>query len=204
MIKLIYAVSLLMLVAAGAVFTLSGKLWSQDMAVNQSSSETSVVERFQTLGNLQGDKGRDSEPPLVKQATAYALYLVPPAPKVRTTAGNTRITPTVQRPAGMQPKFRLLSTSYCRSSPDLSWALVSEPGKGDHWVKKDARLGHYIVDSVKDGSIVYRDGSRLHEVKIPEKQTVQLAKINPAVSASAPAVNSKISPPNDPQATEVK
>ena len=48
-------------------------------------------------------------------------------------------------------------------------ALVSEPGSGTGWVKKGARLGHFVVDKVERGTLVYRDGDRLCEVAENEK-----------------------------------
>jgi hypothetical protein len=205
MIKLIYAASLLILIAAGAVFMFCGTLCSQDAHRSGGNSETSIVERFQTHGSL---KGRDSQAvvsPLVKQATAYALHLTPPAPKARKVAARvTNSVRSVHRPVGTAPKFRLLATTYYRSSPEKSLALVSEPGKGDHWVKKDERLGHFVVESVEKGSIVCRDGAKLHEVKVPVKKTVQLAKTEPGKLMPTQAIKPNLRLLNASQSTDVE
>lgn len=205
MIKLLYAASLLILIAAGVVFTFCGTLCSQDAHRNGGNSETSIVERFQTLGNLKGKNSQAVVSPLVKQATAYALYLTPPAPKTRKVAARVaNSVRSVHRPVGTAPKFRLLATSYYCSSPEKSLALVSEPGKGDHWVKKDERLGHFVVESVEKGSIVYRDGAKLHEVKIPTKKTVQFAKTRPGKSMPTQAIKPNLRLLNTSRSTEVE
>jgi hypothetical protein len=62
------------------------------------------------------------------------------------------------RPAEPKPKFTLVATSYYRSRPEQSMALVSEPGSGSRWVKQGTHLGHFVVEKVERGMVVYRDG----------------------------------------------
>lgn len=204
MIKLLYFISLLMLVGAGFVLVSCGALWSQDMTVGRTVGETSIVERFQTLGSHSNKSGGDMVPPLVRQATAYALYLTPPAPKARTAVAASHSTRAVAPAVTVEPKFRLLLTTYYRSDPDRSLALVSEPGRGDHWVKKDERLGRFIVVRVQPDSMVYRDGSRLEEMKVPVRETVQLVKTVHAGPIPAQKIGPGLRSPRTPQSVEVE
>lgn len=45
-------------------------------------------------------------------------------------------------------------------------ALVSEPGSGYRWVKQGQRLGHFVVESIERGLIMYRNGDQLLEVAV--------------------------------------
>ena len=157
---------------------LCGMLWLQRVPQKKNNPEISIVEKFQTLQSLSKKNNQVVIPPLVKQAAVYALYLnppEPPAPKVIPRPQKSVHRPLVTTPI-TTPKFRLLSTSYYRSNPEKSLALVSEPGKGDHWIAKDERLGKFVVERIEKGAIIYRDGNQLREVKITIKKTVQLAQ----------------------------
>jgi len=110
------------------------------------------------------------------------LYLNPPKPKppkIREDPAPERRTVnvlnekiTAAESTKLTPKFTLVGTSYYRSRPEKSMALVSEPGKGIHWIKKGSNLGHFIVDEVKRGMIVYRDGEQLREMAVDTKAPV--------------------------------
>jgi len=205
MIKLIYVLGLLVLIAAGVVFMHCVTLLLEDSPGNEMKSDMPIVERFEKIEGGRGINRQTTVSPLVKQATAYALYLTPPVPKApKATAKPRNSMRSVHRAANVRPKFRLLSTTYYRSDPERSLALVSEPGKGDHWVKKDERLGHFTVESVKAGSIVYRDGGKLHEIKVPVKQTAQLARIRTTASAASPGGESDLRRRGATQQTKVE
>ena len=45
-------------------------------------------------------------------------------------------------------------------------ALVWEPGSGQRWIKKGAKLGHFVVEQVKSTSILYYDGTHTHELAV--------------------------------------
>lgn len=184
-IKSLYIIGSLMLTSAGVMFVVGATQWLRGAPRNENNPEISVVEKFKKIGGAGKRNGQEVISPLVKQATAYALYLTPPEPPApkKTSRPSIHRQP-LHRSAGTTPKFRLLSTTYYRSRPEKSLALVSEPGKGDHWIKKGERLGHCVVESVEKGAIVYRDGNQSHEMKVTVKKTVQLAQVKPNVSAS--------------------
>lgn len=157
-------------------------LWLQDDLQGKDNPEISVIEKFETHKSSNKKSNQIFIPPLVQQAKAYALYLnppKPPAPKI-----ISRPQKPVYRPPVTTPKFRLLSTSYYRSNPERSLALVSEPGKGDHWIAKGERVGNFVVERVENGSIVYRVGNQSHEMKITINQSIQIAQIKSNLSAS--------------------
>jgi len=45
-------------------------------------------------------------------------------------------------------------------------ALVCEPGAGFRWVKQGTRIEHLVIDQIRVGSVVYRDGDRLGEMAV--------------------------------------
>jgi hypothetical protein len=47
--------------------------------------------------------------------------------------------------------------------------LIDEPGKGLHWVRQSGKVGHLIIEQVKDGAVLIRDGQRTFEQTVPEK-----------------------------------
>lgn len=186
MIKLLYTISLSALLSAAVVFVSCGKLWLHGIPASGSHPQTSIVEKFQALGTLSAENNRDVVSPLVEQATAYALYLDPPKPPAPVVASQPRVnTPPAYVPPDTTPKFRLLATTYYRSSPEKSLALVSEPGKGDHWIKKNDRLGHFILERVEKDGIFYRDGNHVREMKVLVAGTVQVAQIRSKLLSSS-------------------
>jgi hypothetical protein len=51
----------------------------------------------------------------------------------------------------------------------LSAALIDEPGKGFHWVKQSSQVGHLVIDKIKDGAVVIRDGTSTYELAVPDR-----------------------------------
>jgi len=202
MIKLLYIISLLALISAGVLFVHCGMLLLQGVPQDKNNPEISILEKFQTLRSLSKKNNQVAIPPLVKQATAYALYLNPPEPPAPQKIPRPQ--KTVHRPLVTTPKFRLLSTSYYRSNPEKSLALVSEPGKGDHWIKKGERLGQFVVESVEKGAIIYRDGNQLREMKITIKETVQLAQLKSNMSVLTQTIKPNLRLLNASQSRDVE
>jgi hypothetical protein len=113
--------------------------------------------------------------PLVKEAEAFALYLDPPKPKAPPRrAPRERSAP---RPsAAVSAKFNLVGTSYYALRPELSLALIDEPGKGLHWVRQSNKVGHLIIETIQDGIVVVRDGQRTFELEVERPKKRSLVK----------------------------
>ncbi len=129
-------------------------------------SFTSIVEKFKKAKGTK-DTSRDKDvSPLVKQAQRFALYLKPP-PKTKPKTVKRRKTATpkgVARPDAVKAKFKLIGTSYYAAHPELSLALIDEPGKGYRWVRQSGSVGHLVIQQVKNGSIIVKDGSKTSEL----------------------------------------
>jgi hypothetical protein len=145
-----------------------------DKAVEEFLKSPGAIEKFQ---RTQVDEGTDQISPLVKQAQAFALYLNPPPPKQPAISRPSRVQQQPPRPTVTSPKFKLLGTSFYASHPDLSLALIDEVGKGIHWVRRLGRVGHLVIEQIKDGLVVIKDGSRTFEVTMVERsKKVNLVK----------------------------
>ena len=86
-------------------------------------------------------------------------------------------------------------------------ALVAEPGKGGYWVRKGERMGHLVVENIKDGAIVYRDGGQLRELAVAIKEAAPLAQPKPgtpvAMQSMRPDIRSMNAPQWDEQGADV-
>ena len=132
--------------------------------IEQILNEPGAIEKFNKAKTDKATKDRDQSSPLVKQAQALALYLNPPQPKA---AAQRKGTPS---PIGsVSAKFPLLGTSFYAARPELSLALIDEPGKGPRWVRQSSKVGHLTIEQIKDGVIVIRDGQRTYELQAEEK-----------------------------------
>jgi hypothetical protein len=164
-----------------AVFGVRG-----DKQIEQFLNSAGVIEMFK---EAKGDKVEDSRreiSPLVKQAEAFALYLnPPPKPKPEPSVPEVKSEP---RPVGpVTAKFKLIGTSRHVLQPELSLALIDEPGKGLYWVRQFSKVGHLIIEQVKDGLVVVRDGTSTFELvaERPEKRSLLKANSPPLLSATA-------------------
>ncbi len=137
-------------------------------------------------------KGRKTEAesqisPLVKQAGAFALYLNPPPPPEPIVPSGPQPPP---QPKVTTPKFKLVGTSCYPLHPDLSLALIDEPGKGIRWVRRSGQIGHLVIEQIKDGVVVVKDGGRTFEVSVAEKPQ----KVNLVKSSTLDETNAKAAP----------
>ncbi len=122
--------------------------------------------QFENATESRLNKNKDLTSPLVKQARTFASYLNPkPTAKRSPTASRAA---KITNSLSVSPKFKLHCTSYYAEDPNLSRALIDEPGKGRHWVRPSSKVGHLLVEQIKDGLIVVKGGKESYEVAIEE------------------------------------
>ncbi len=148
-----------------------------------------VVEEFKKAGGQKTAKNDDQISPLVKQAKSFALYLnPPPKPKAKPKSTKKYKPKTAPKPAGpVTTKFKLIGTSFYESHPELSFALIDEPGKGFRWLRQSSSVGHLVIEEIKDGLVVIRDGQRTYDLIAERKTRKSLVRGKEA----APAEGSK-------------
>jgi hypothetical protein len=175
-------------VAAAAVLVVFSVVFGvrSDTDVVKFLNEPNIIEKFnESVGN-KAPRGSNEVSPLVKQAGSFALYLNPPKPMAPRTVRGRTSSPT--RPPAATPKFKVLATSYYKSRPDQSIALIDEPGKGLSWVRPSDKVGHLFVEQIKDGVVVVKDGNGTFELVAEQKPQVSLLEGAPSASSNAAAV----------------
>jgi hypothetical protein len=169
MIKTLRITSIVAVIIAGILFVFPVVFGARsDEEAESFINSPSVVEQFNNVSAKKNTSSHESFP-LVKQAEAFALYLDPPA-KARPVDNGRHPTNVIKpRPKSVSTKFTLVGTSFFPSNPEKSLAFIDEPGKGLRWIRQTSEVGHLIIDQVKDGLVVIRDGQRTYEVEVAQK-----------------------------------
>ena len=181
MIKTLQIATVITAILAGcffvspAVFGISG-----DKQTEQFLSYPGAIEKF---NKSRGDKNKRSgnqTSPLVKEAEAFALYLNPPPkpkPKIPLMPrGQKESAEDKPAPPSFSAKFELIGTSFYAHHPEMSLALIDEAGKGLRWVRQSSKVGHLIIEQVKDGVVVVRDGQKTSELVADRPKKINLLK----------------------------
>ena len=136
------------------------------------------VEKFTVAKDQRPAKDESQTSPLVRQAASFARYLNPPPPR----AAAQSEAPAQPQAAPMGPvsaKFNLIGTSFYATNPQMSLALIDEPGKGLNWVRQGNTVGHLTIEQIKDGSITVRDGARTSEMTVKVQESWRNLLKNP-------------------------
>ncbi len=185
--------SILSLVCAGLVLTLCANQWFMYAQNNIQDEGPSIVEIFKNIEDVSKENDQDKVSPLVSQAGEYALIINPPKPpEVKKVEPKPRITqPPVAYAPRPSAKFKLLSTSYNRDRPEDSVALISEPGKDEHWAKVGDIIGNFVLERIEPGIIIYRYGDQANEMAVEMKPLVRIARQDVPRVESVPQVERK-------------
>jgi hypothetical protein len=185
MVRLLRITSIAVIIAAVILLILpivSGV--STNPEIEKRLKEPGAAEKFASAGGRPG-KSEEQSSPLVKQATDFGRYLNPPPPPPPVTQVESVERTAPAPPAIVTPKFNLIGTSYYATRPELSLALIDEPGNGLYWVKEGNSVGHLKIEKVNDGSITVNDGQRTSELTVKVEELWRtLIKNDPASSAS--------------------
>jgi hypothetical protein len=197
MIKTLRITSIILAIAAIVLLVLPVVYGvRKDPKTEEFLKKPGVVEKFTTAGTQNTTKNDSQNSPLVKEAVKYTAYINPPPPPPPKTPTGSPTQPNVQPPAPpvASVKFDLVATSYYAANPEKSFVLIDEAGKGLHWVKQGSTIGHVTIDTVKDGAIIVRDGSRTSEMTVKVKETWRTLLKNPPPSTKtiAPASPSDV------------
>lgn len=147
-------------------------------ALNTDSS--GIIERFNKTFGKKAKTSRNETSPLVQQAGIFASYLNPPVKKASQARGGR----TASRSPAVTPKFKVVATSYYQSDPEKSLALIDEPGKGLNWVRQSSKVGHLLVEQIKDGVVVVKSGGKTFELIAEQKPEASLLEGSSGASAA--------------------
>jgi hypothetical protein len=187
MIKTLRITSVIAVILAGIVLVFPVVFGVRsDEGIEKFLSSPGLIEQFKKTRGGQARDSEDEVPPLVLQAEAFALYLNPPkAQTVKPAPGRSR--PTIQPDIAVTPKFKVLATCRHEGRPELSQVLIDEPGKGRHWVRQSSRVGHSLIEEVRDGLVVVKSGEETYERMIEQKPETGSVGAAPPVSTSTRA-----------------
>ena len=164
-----------------------------DEQVDKFLNSPDAIENFKIQKGKKDTKSSKEASPLVKEATAFGLYLNPPPKPERsrqaaskTKKAETSIIPGPKKE--VSAKFDLIGTVYYSLVPQSSLALIDEPGKGLGWVRQGDEVNHLIFKQIKDGIVVVKDGNHTREIKVPPRDEKQrfLKFLQPGKTASGP------------------
>jgi len=143
-----------------------------DENVEKFLNSPTVIEKFQAASGDRTQTTTNQEHPLVQQAKAFALIINPPKQQVEVRK-TTKNTGSRARAGELDnsPKFKVKATSYYAQNPELSLALIDEPGKGTHWISKSDTVQHLIIDEIRDGVVIVRNDKETFKVEINQKKT---------------------------------
>ena len=190
MIKTLRIMSILAVALAAVLVVFSVVVFGtrDDKDIEELLGEPDVIEKFNNSAGNKATRGTSQVSPLVQQAGKFALYLNPPKPKApRPVKGRTA---SVIRGPSATPKFTVIATSYSKSHPERSIALIDEPGKGRNWVRQSSTVGHLLIQEVKDGVVVFKDNNGTFELKAEQKPYVSLLEGAPAVPSKQADISS--------------
>jgi hypothetical protein len=166
MVRLLDALSVLILIAAGLLFTLCAIDWS---SADTDLGQITTVSLAQSLERSRGgtQETRRAVSPLVEQAERFAAYLNPPAPAPAQEREDAVAKPAPKvAPANPSPKFELHGISYNRTRPEESMAMIWLPDGGQRWVRRGDQVGHFVIERIGGDSILYRSGDTTLEVAL--------------------------------------
>ena len=135
MAKRAVAMGMLLTVAAGAVAVARWLGLRPDPRMAQVLEAPGALDQLAGRPEREGGgKAKESKPPLLAQAEAFALCLNPPKPPQRAApVPRPRIARPEVKPAAAPPPLRLMGISYHRANPAESRALVSVSDGGCRW-----------------------------------------------------------------------
>jgi len=167
--------------------------------VREFLSSPGAIEKFKTAEGNRTKTIVGQTSPLVKQAQAFALYLNPPKPRNPQTGSGTS---SIIAQVNVTPKFKVVGISYYEGRPEMSMALIDEPGKGIHWVKQSTTVGHLFIEQVKNDLVIVKSSTETFnltpERKKPEskKPVTGSSSVSKKPAGTVSSSTSRVQPPS--------
>ena len=178
-IKVLYITGVIAVILAGILFALT--VFIGVPADDSIEDSPSVIQRFKETLEKSGD---NQESLLEQEAAIFAQHLDFQEEEKETVAERTAEDGPAAVPSGT-PKFRVFATSYFEANPEMSLALIDEPGKGKHWVRQSSIVGHFSIEQVKNGLVVVKSGEKTFELPLEKRAGTSLPGGTSVVSTGA-------------------
>jgi len=189
MIKTLRITTVVAVILMGIFFVFSVVFGIRDdERIKRFPDSPGVIEKFENSADNKARISENQVSPLVQQAETFALYL---KPKSETKKDRPVLRPTsVALGLDVTPKIKVFGTSYCVNNPEMSLALIDEPGKGWHWVRQSSKVGHLQIEQIKNGLVVVKSSNETFEIAIePSPETSdQRQSFLPSVFGALPFI----------------
>jgi hypothetical protein len=165
-----------------------------------------VVEKFRQARGDERRTTKDEISPLVAAAQVFGRYLNPPPPPRPVITKRDRPPKPTAVPLPPTPKervhsakFNLIATSVHATQPELSLALIDQPGKGRNWVRPGTVVSYLTIEQIKDGFVVLKGTKETFEKPVqPRPLQRSLSAGSPGIPVSLGASNQIGSEPGPP------
>jgi len=151
------------------------------LARNRDTTIEQILSLPDLLSKISLRKGRqnagddlETEPPLIRQARAFALYLKPSPllkpnsilPDVTSAKGKETKQTQTAHPSLVTPRFQVLAITIYRNNPKRSMALIAEFGTEPRWIKRGQNVGHLLIEKIEKEQVVWRNGIQTGQVAV--------------------------------------
>lgn len=154
-----------------------------DERIEEFLESRGVREKFESAADSKAKNSGNRVSLLVSQAEAFASYLNPQKP-ITTRVPTGRRGGDIGDQLPVTPKFKLFGTTYYEGRPEMSQALIDEPGKGRYWVRQSSMVGRLLIEQIKDGLVVVKSSEETFELKIEQRPETSPDKGASPVSAA--------------------
>lgn len=153
LIRMLHITGVVALMLAGLLFVfVIVELFGiqNDKRIEEILSSPSVIEQFKKTIT----KSAENEALLLlEQAKTFARHLDDRKKTQETVAEQETQSISPQKPI-FPLHFKVLGTSYWEVNPEMSLALIDEPGKGRYWARQSNIVGRFLIEQVKDGFVI--------------------------------------------------
>ena len=141
-------------------------------------SDGPVAQFEQNQGRTAAQKNVNTKHPLVAAAEKYALLLNPPKAAPRVSPKSNPLTNKIRASVAknISSSTKLVGTCFNAEDPNLSFALVDTPGKGQRWVSLKDKIDHHMVHEILAGEVVLLNGDQRQVLTVEKKATLSLIK----------------------------
>ncbi len=137
-----------------------------DRHVEDLLNTPTIVEQF-GQGRLQVSTVGSDQSRLIDLAEGLARLINPAVPVATAATGQDRRPGSGANQAQQSRNpIKLVATAYYPNQPARSMALVVQMGLEPMWVKSGYRVGHLVIDQIRSGLVICKDGTRTIELRI--------------------------------------
>ncbi|MCF7973395.1 MAG: hypothetical protein K9N55_06240 [Phycisphaerae bacterium] len=179
MIKTLRITSVLVALGAIALLGFSAVYGiDKDPEVQALLNSDGPVDRFeQNQGRAEAQKNVNTKHPLVAAAERFALLLNPPKPPQPVVPKRNPVTNRIPAVAkNIASSTQLMGICYNAQDPNLSFALMDMPGKGQRWVGLNDTIDHHVVHQILSGEVVLLNGDQRQVLAVQKKPSVSLIR----------------------------